>query len=340
MPLIECPNCGKKVSDKAKRCPNCGISFANISLKTYPPKPMQEALHYNNNKNIPNTHNQPHHNNNIIIVVIALAVVIISIISGGIYVHKKNIKQKELAMMKADSILRADSIHKADSIAKEIAKYNGHKYVDLGLSVKWATCNIGANTPEEAGGHYCWADPTGENTTCDVYDNASNEGHEGDENYCGNWISDLYGGVNPPRSICGTDLDIAKAKWGGSWRLPTHKEMEELFDKCKKKWVAINGIYGIRFIGPNKNEIFIPAVGYSRGNGQCENMNGKDDEGWYWTGTLYEQERIENGQSYDDIKNYPCYFCISYSDGMFLNDSECGYSPDRCTQLSIRPVAE
>ena len=87
--------------------------------------------------------------------------------------------------------------------------------VDLGLSVRWADCNLGAEKPEEYGGLYGWADPTGECTEINVYD----------EDW--NWLSDsLYGGFMPTKAICGTQLDIVRVKWGKPWRLPTRDEME------------------------------------------------------------------------------------------------------------------
>ena len=69
--------------------------------------------------------------------------------------------------------------------------------VDLGLSVRWADCNLGAEKPEDYGGLYGWADPTGECTDTNVYD----------DNW--NWLADsLYGGYMPTRDICGTLLDM------------------------------------------------------------------------------------------------------------------------------------
>lgn len=123
-----------------------------------------------------------------------------------------------------------------------------HEYVDLGLSVKWATCNIGANSPEEYGDYYAW----GETSTKHSYDK---------ENY--RWYREgnceLPGGLS---DISGSDFDVAHAKWGGKWRLPTLVEIKELTECCTSTHTTINGVEGRRITGPNGNSIFIPSGGY------------------------------------------------------------------------------
>ncbi|MBO7283756.1 MAG: PEGA domain-containing protein, partial [Bacteroidales bacterium] len=112
---------------------------------------------------------------------------------------------------------------------------NGHEYVDLGLpsGLKWATCNVGASSPEEYGDYYAW----GEIETKSEYtkDNSKTRGKS---------MSDISGN---------TMYDVACAKWGGSWRLPTKKELEELESKCKWEWTTINGKKGYKVTGPHGN---------------------------------------------------------------------------------------
>ena len=91
--------------------------------------------------------------------------------------------------------------------------------IDLGLSVKWASWNVGASSVEEYGGLYGWGDPTG---------TATGKGP----------------GVSAGGEISGTEYDIAQAKWGDSWRMPTKAEMEELLNKCIKTTATRNGISG------------------------------------------------------------------------------------------------
>jgi hypothetical protein len=137
--------------------------------------------------------------------------------------------------------------------------------VDLGLSVKWASCNVGATKPEEYGGYYGWADPTGTKTSKNYND---------------------YPSANPPSEISGTEYDIARAKWGGNWRLPTKVEVQELVDSCTWTWTTQNGVNGYKVArkNGNRNSIFLPAAGFRGGTG----MYDVGTYGYFWSGTLYE----------------------------------------------------
>lgn len=133
--------------------------------------------------------------------------------------------------------------------------------VDLGLSSIWANRNVGADKPEDFGGLYGWADPTGALITID--DNA-------------------YPSADPPLEISGTEYDIARAQWGGTWRLPTLADFEELKNMCTWKWGTYNGVWGCKVTGPSGNSIFLPAAGMRMGN--TTQMVGTG--GFYGAGTL------------------------------------------------------
>ncbi len=135
--------------------------------------------------------------------------------------------------------------------------------VDLGLSVKWASWNVGASAPEEFGGRYGWADPTGEKRTTELDD---------------------YPSATPPADICGTEYDIARAQWGDGWRLPSQAEFQELVDNCTWEWTEVNGVTGRRATATNGNSIFFPAAA-SRDGETVSNQVGQ--RGCYWSGTLY-----------------------------------------------------
>lgn len=141
--------------------------------------------------------------------------------------------------------------------------------IDLGLSVEWASTNLDASTPEDFGGYYGWADPTGLETTMDVLDKSRN------------WVSDLYGGPEPSSEISGTELDIVHVRLGNGWRLPTLAELEELA-ACQREWTKLNGVNGYEFIGENGNKLFLPAGGARNG----ETVRYAGTVGYYWTGTL------------------------------------------------------
>lgn len=142
---------------------------------------------------------------------------------------------------------------------------NGHDYVDLGLSVKWATCNVGADNPEEYGNYYAW----GETTTKETYT-------EGNYKTLG---KDVYG------DIAGDSrYDTARANWGASWRLPTRAECQELKDNCTWTWTTQGGHNGYRVTGPNGNSIFLPAAGLR----SWKLLRDAGSWGRYWTSAPYE----------------------------------------------------
>ena len=147
---------------------------------------------------------------------------------------------------------------------------NGHEYVDLGLSVKWATCNVGASTPEEYGNYYAW----GETTTKTEYSGSNSKTN-------GKSISDIRGS---------SQYDAARANWGSAWRLPTKAELEELEKNCTWQWTAQKGVKGYKVTSKkNGNSIFLPAAGYR--NGSSHFNAGENGNYWssspYGSGTIY-----------------------------------------------------
>ena len=119
---------------------------------------------------------------------------------------------------------------------------DGHEYVDLGLSVKWATCNVGASSPEKTGSKFAWGE-TSEKTEY-------------------TWANYLNGGnTNIGSDIKGTKYDAAYVNWGSKWRMPSETEVKELISKCTCKSLTINGVKGYQITGPNGNSIFIPGDG-------------------------------------------------------------------------------
>ena len=133
---------------------------------------------------------------------------------------------------------------------------NGHDYVDLGLSVKWATCNVGATKPSDYGNYYAW----GETSTKSTYTEENSKTH-GNNSY----------NYDIGRNIT---TDAARANWSGTWRLPTEAEVRELVDKCAWTWTTHGGHSGYKVTGSNSGSIFLPAAGIG-------------GYGRYWTSTPY-----------------------------------------------------
>lgn len=127
--------------------------------------------------------------------------------------------------------------------------------VDLGLSVKWACCNVGATKPEEYGGYYAWGE-TEEKSYYD-WDTYKWRNGTGYTKYC---TDSDYGHVDN-KTVLDPEDDVAHVKWGGSWRMPTRDEIKELNDNCTWQWTTLNGVNGYRVTGPTGNSIFLPAAG-------------------------------------------------------------------------------
>lgn len=174
----------------------------------------------------------------------------------------------------------------------------GHEYVDLGLSVKWATCNLGASSPSDCGDYYAW----GETSTKSSYTEKNNK-------TCGKKIADISGKVK---------YDVARAKWGGKWRIPTKAEMEELKCQCTWTWATQDGSDGYEITGKNGNSIFLPAAGWR--DGKKLDYDGKF--GCYWCSTPHEK---------DAQSSYNLYFAS------YCHISVSSY---RLNGFSLRPVTE
>lgn len=159
----------------------------------------------------------------------------------------------------------------------------GHEYVDLGLSVKWATCNIGVSSPEQRGDYFAW----GETRTKNRYDWESYSMCRGSQYELTEYNTDRSYGRVDNRTILAPGYDVAKAKWGGRWRMPTSYELSELVNRCTwEKWKFTDLCTGvIRIVGPNGNCIFLPTTGEQAGTVEAYPMD-NGNIGGYWSNTL------------------------------------------------------
>ncbi len=150
----------------------------------------------------------------------------------------------------------------------------GMKIVDMGLSVKWASCNLGANKSEQSGFYYAWGE-----TEVKANYNATNS-----TTYSYS-LSELKSMkfINSQNILLPTK-DAATAKLGKEWRIPTKEEAEELIKKCEWEWVLKNGVKGYKVTGPNGKFIFIPSKGYFFG----AQLYDTDESGNYWTSNGYD----------------------------------------------------
>ena len=141
---------------------------------------------------------------------------------------------------------------------------NDHEYVDLGLpsGLLWATCNIGANSPEDYGDYFAW----GETQPKDDYSWSTYQYSNGSfgntlTKYCSN-SSYGYNGFTDNLTTLLPEDDAAMANWGTDWRMPTKEEWQELRNNTTVIWTAQNGVYGRLFTAANGNSIFLPAAGF------------------------------------------------------------------------------
>ncbi len=165
------------------------------------------------------------------------------------------------------------------------------KMVDLGLSVKWASYNVGAVNPWEPGNFYAYGEiePKTEYTLENYqwyYDNDGEEGYAQWEEY-----------FRLGATITGTNYDVAHVKWGDQWRIPTQDEWRELINNCEFTWTGMQGMTGVLATSMiNGNSIFLPAAG-----NMVDAEHTHDQLGcFYWTST----ETAFDGSDYQECRNY------------------------------------
>lgn len=149
-----------------------------------------------------------------------------------------------------------------NSLIPTTGTLNGHDWIDLGLpsGTRWATCNVGADNPEDYGDFFAWGETTPKTSyTENNYTYSSNS------------------------TTLPSSADAASVNWEGAWRMPTKAEFEELNNNCTIIWTTQNGVNGRLFTGPNGNSIFLPATGYY----QDSNFLNAGSCGYFWTSSLY-----------------------------------------------------
>ena len=158
-----------------------------------------------------------------------------------------------------------------------------HAYIDLGLpsGTLWATCNVGANAPEEYGDYFAW----GETQPKDEYIWDTYQYCMGSYNTLTKYCNDPnygYEGFTDNLTILLLEDDVATANWGNGWRMPTGEEWQELLDNTTVTWTQQNGVNGRLFTASNGNSLFLSAAGYRGGS----DLNGVGSDGGYWSSSL------------------------------------------------------
>ena len=182
--------------------------------------------------------------------------------SYSMYVHLSDGDVESFSVSEVDSVVFVETdVDSDDTTSSDTTYVNGYTAVDLGLSVKWATCNVGADSPEDYGDYFAW----GETETKDDYSSSTSVTY-------GVEMDDIAGDA---------EYDAATANWGSSWRMPTYDEMQELVDDCTWTWTTQNDVNGYLVTGSTGNSIFLPAAGWRRGS----LLYDREGDGGYWSST-------------------------------------------------------
>ena len=190
--------------------------------------------------------------------------------------------------------------------------------VDLGLpsGLKWASFNLGATAPEEYGDYFAWGETEPKsNYSWSTYKWCMNGSEVQLTKYCNN-SNYGYNGFTDDKTVLDPEDDAAVVNWGGSWRMPTYDELNELKTQCTWTWTTQNGVNGRLVTGLNGNSIFLPAAGYRDGT----SLRNAGASGRPWSSSL------DTGR--------PCgaYYVYFYSSNVYLLISNRYYG------VSVRPV--
>ena len=203
----------------------------------------------------------------------------------------------------------------------KVIKSESHEAIDLGLSIKWASCNVGASKPEEYGDYFAWGET--EPRSADEWKHYNWEDYKwcvmGDPENLNKYNTKSNYGKVDNKTLLEMSDDAARANWGGKWRMPSDGEWIELLNNCTWTWTIQNGKNGYKVTSKkNGNSIFLPAAGrwfyYSFGVA--------DFFGGYWSSTLC------------TITPFEAYHLLFYSEGVNIDRF------DRIAGFSVRPVTD
>ena len=203
---------------------------------------------------------------------------------------------------------------------RSIGEENGRTWVDLGLpsGIKWATCNVGATTPEDYGDYIAWGEPFRRYSYYWWNDYKYGSYPRELTKYCTD-SSFGYHGFLDDKTVLDPEDDPAHrdSDWGGEWRMPTEADWKELIENCTWTWTRQNRVNGYKVASKtNSNSIFLPAAGYYDYN----ELHDAGSYGCYWSSSLR--------------TSYPANAsCLKFT----LDDYFC-HAESRPSGLSVRPV--
>jgi len=195
------------------------------------------------------------------------------------------------------------------------------EYVDLNLTsgTLWATCNIGANSPEEYGDYFAWGETAPKKEYSWKTYKWCKGRHDNIIKYSklSNWGDN---GFTDSKTILDLEDDAAYVIWGSNWHIPSYEQQRELIGECRWYWTVLNGVTGYRVVGKNGKSIFLPAAGCYRD----DNLADVGKKGYYWSCSLDDSRTSDARQ-----------ICIFEG---FAGTYDGNYTQYRSVGRTIRPV--
>lgn len=224
---------------------------------------------------------------------------------------------KELLIKKQEAEIERQKQEPILTVSGRIA---GHDFVDMGLSVKWATCNVGTTTPSGYGTYFAWGETSPKSEyNIENYKFLESGDYFMEAHYLKYVINSKNGVVDNKKRLDPED-DAAHVHWGGSWRMPTLQELEELSVECEWKVATYGGRKGFIVTSKkNGNSLFLPAAGYK----MDKEYNWRGRTGDYWTSSL------------DEKFSFDAYHRMA----MVENPQDNCFSTSRTLGMTIRPVS-
>lgn len=229
----------------------------------------------------------------------------LSLLDGSVAITPQNVQADEETVITSRKKSKTDAIKDietkdAEETKLEVVEPNKNdvnnkienninipEYVDLGLSVKWATYNVGATKPEDYGDIFAWGEIIPKKMYYPYNYKHLETGNVFKRDKLLKYNNDKATGVVDNKTELESNDDAAFVSWGQHWRMPTEKEIDELIDNCNWVWTILNGVYGCKVIsnvpGYKEKYIFLPATGWCRkSDHHCAG-----EGGYYWSSSLY-----------------------------------------------------
>lgn len=196
---------------------------------------------------------------------------------------KEQLQTQQIASQNTPTVSNDNSPSSSNN--NSIGTANGHEWVDLGLpsGTLWATCNVGANSPEGYGSYFAW----GETTTKTIYNKKTYKYYKYDKRiyddtrvikYCNN-SGFGYDGFIDNLTVLQAEDDVATSSWGIDWCMPTKEQWQELLQYTTHTWTMQNNVVGRVFTAKNGNSIFLPAAG-------ADGELGVGEYGEFWSNSI------------------------------------------------------